>query len=118
MMKFAQGIKRLAPNLFVQTPNFWFPIEPHFMTPFFHWLPRPVRISLTMCFDLGHHPRSSSVNQAAAKLENYRLIDQKMLETLFPEAIIIKEKVAGLTKSLIALQEEHIVSSNREIKVL
>jgi hypothetical protein len=106
MVRFAQEIQRLAPNLFVQTPYFWFPVEPHFMTPFFHWLPRPLRISLIMRFALGNHTRSASVDAAAAKLERYRLLDQNMLQALFPKARIQREKVAGLTKSLIAIQKQ------------
>lgn len=46
MIKFSREIKRIAQNYFIQTPNYWFPIEPHYMTPFFHWLPKPIKIWL------------------------------------------------------------------------
>ena len=59
MERFAAEISRLAPRLFVQTPNFWFPLEPHAMTPFIHWLPRPLRIWLVRHFQLGHWPRAA-----------------------------------------------------------
>ncbi|MEH2170247.1 MAG: class I SAM-dependent methyltransferase [Nostoc sp.] len=106
MMNFAKEVKRLAPNTYVQTPYFWFPIEPHFMCPFFHWLPRPVRISLIMRFDLGNHKRSQTVNEATAKLENYRLLDKKMLQELFVDCFIKHEVVFGVTKSIIAIRNE------------
>lgn len=54
MVKFADELKRVAPKYFVQTPNYWFPIEPHSMTPFFHWLLRPFRVWLVMNFQLCH----------------------------------------------------------------
>lgn len=104
MINFAAEIRRLAPKLFIQTPYFWFPIEPHFMTPCFHWLPRPMRISLLMRFDLGNHQRATCVSQAAARLERYRLLDKQMLQALFPDTTIHHETLWGLTKSLIALR--------------
>ena len=103
MMKFAQEVRRLAANIYVQTPYFWFPMEPHFMCPFFHWIPRPLKISLIMHYDLGNHQRSQTVNEAAAKLENYRLLDKKMLQELFPDCVIKHEKIWGMTKSIIAI---------------
>ncbi|MBD2293422.1 class I SAM-dependent methyltransferase [Anabaena sphaerica FACHB-251] len=106
MVSFAKEVRRLAPNIYLQTPYFWFPIEPHFMCPFFHWLPRPVRISLVMRFALGNHQRYKSVGEAASKLEHYRLLDRKMLQYLFPDADITSERFIGLTKSLTAIRYE------------
>jgi hypothetical protein len=107
MVSFAKEVRRLAPNIFIQTPYFWFPIEPHFMCPFFHWLPRPVRISLVMQFPLGNHQRYKSIGEAASKLEHYRLLDKKMLQCLFPDALIKHEKILGITKSLTAIRYEN-----------
>src|SRR5580658_3618505 len=38
--RFADEIRRVARRYWVQTPNRWFPIEPHLLTPLVHFLPR------------------------------------------------------------------------------
>lgn len=40
---FALELRRVARGWFVQTPAFSFPIEPHALLPFAHWLPPPIR---------------------------------------------------------------------------
>jgi hypothetical protein len=104
MMRFSHEISRVSNSYFVQTPNYWFPIEPHFMTPFFHWLPRPLRMLLIMRFDLGHRKKQDSINGAIRSIESVRLLDRKMFSELFPDAMIITERVLLLPKSLIAIK--------------
>jgi hypothetical protein len=102
MVAFASEIRRVAPVHFVQTPNFWFPVEPHCMTPFFHWLPRPTRAWLVQHFELGNWSRAESVDQAARLVESARIVNRSMFRALFPDSQIRTERFAGLPKSLIA----------------
>jgi hypothetical protein len=44
--KMAKEVQRIAKAYWVQTPNFWFPIEPHFHVPGWQWLPREIRVAL------------------------------------------------------------------------
>jgi len=38
--RFVHELCRVAPRVFVSTPNRWFPVEVHTLVPFVHWLPR------------------------------------------------------------------------------
>jgi hypothetical protein len=102
--KMAQEIRRLAPRYFVQTPNYWFPLEPHLRTPFIHWLPEPWRVGIVKHRACGYHPRAQSYDEARHILDDPRLLDAPAMAVLFPEAIIERERFAGLTKSLIAIR--------------
>ena len=104
MTAFARELRRLAPAYFVQTPNFWFPVEPHFMTPVFHWLPEPVRVALVRRFALGHRSRRPKIGNAVEEVESVRLLDRKMFSFLFPDGRLMIERMLGLPKSLIAIR--------------
>lgn len=103
--RFAHEVRRLAPNYYVQTPNFWFPVEPHFMKPFFHFLPQPIQVELVRRFDMGHFIKARSVGEAMLKLEGINLFDKNMFCEVFPDATLVVEKYMFLTKSLIAYRE-------------
>ena len=38
--RFVEELCRVAPRVFVSTPNRWFPVETHTLVPLVHWLPR------------------------------------------------------------------------------
>ena len=105
MRQFASELRRVATAYFVQTPGFWFPVEPHCMTPFFHWLPKPWRISLVMNFNLGHWKRQYSVDKAVETVESARLLDKRMVAELFDDAVIATERLLFLPKSYIAIRK-------------
>lgn len=104
MVLFANEIKRLAKIYYVQTPYFWFPIEPHCMTPFFHWLPKSLRVSLIMRSRLGHWAKEDTVSGAVSAVESARLLDIKMFKALFQDADISLEKILMVPKSMIAIK--------------
>lgn len=102
--RMAQEVRRLAPHYFVQTPNFWFPLEPHFRMPLIHWLPEPWRAALVMRRACGFYPRARSYDEAQQIIEDARLLNAKAMAALFPDATIEREPFAFLTKSLIAVR--------------
>jgi hypothetical protein len=105
MIQFAKELSRVSQAYFIQTPNYWFPIEPHCMTPFFHWLPKPIRIWLVSHFQLGHWKKAVSIDEAVRIVEHARLLNRKMFHELFKDAHILTERFFWLPKSLIALKK-------------
>ncbi len=104
MSAMAREVRRLAPRYFVQTPNYWFPMEPHFRSLFFHWLPEPMRVRKVMRRGLGAFPKAPSIDDAMRFIEDSNLLDITRFGHLFPDARIERERVYGLTKSLIAIR--------------
>jgi hypothetical protein len=107
-----QEIQRLAPTYYVQTPNFWFPIEPHFMLPLFHWLPKPIRVKMLNKWNLGHIGREPDILKAVIAIEEIRLMDNTMFMALFDNAQFKKERFLGLPKSLIAYQHHSQIKTD------
>jgi hypothetical protein len=106
MHAFARETRRLSASYFVQTPNFWFPVEPHFAFVAFHWLPEPVRVSLLRRFKLGWGGKRKELDRAIRATQRIHLVDRVMLAELFPDARIVPERYFGLTKSLMAIRED------------
>lgn len=86
---FAAEVARVARGFFVQTPAFSFPVEPHALLPFAHWLPVSLR---RRYWHLG----------AASSWEDISLLRRGELQALFPGATIHAEKLGPLTKSWVA----------------
>lgn len=105
MTRMATHVRRLAPAYYLQTPNFWFPYEPHFRMLGFHWLPQQVQYRLLLTCNLGFGGKRSSVMEAMRGVQSTSMIDRRQLETLFPDARIERERFMGLTKSLMAIRE-------------
>lgn len=93
---FANEIRRVGRRYFVQTPNRWFPIEPHYQFPFFQFLPDRVQRWLNSRFTLGWRERGS--------WEEANLLSARDLRRLFPDGEIHREKLFGLTKSLMVVR--------------
>lgn len=99
---FARETRRVGKRYYVQTPNFWFPVEPHYSAFFVHWFPEPVRARMLMTADRGFLGKAENVSRAVEKARSARLLDRRMFGYLFPDADLHDEKFLGLTKSLIA----------------
>ncbi len=98
-------MRRVAKRIYLQTPAFEFPIEPHFVIPFVHWLPRKLgrvvaRIGL---WNLLSRPRDSVFD---SYFNETHLLNKKDMEKLFPDATLSTEKFAGIPKSYLIFWED------------
>ena len=104
--RMAKEVQRVGRGYFVQTPNYWFPIEPHFLFPGFQWLPICFRVWLVRHFNLGWIKRIPDPQKARNLVVTTRLLTRKELCELFPKARIVPETWFGLTKSFMVLGGE------------
>lgn len=100
--RMAQEVARVGKRYFIQTPNFHFPLEPHFLLPFFQYYPVPVRVWLIRHMNLGWMKKTPDLQEARELILHTRLLKKKEMQSLFPSAQIYEEKMYGLTKSFVA----------------
>jgi methyltransferase family protein len=100
--RMAAEIRRVGQRYFVQTPNKFFPLEPHFLFPGYQFLPISARVAMLRRMPLGWYPRTPDAADAERKVRRIRLMTEKELRIAFPGAHIYHERFYGLTKSIIA----------------
>lgn len=108
MKRVAAEIRRLAPRYYVQTPNFWFPLDPHSNAPVMHWLPQPLQRRLVSSRARGFYAKATSIDHAMQIVEGTSMLDRAQLAELFPDARILTETVLFLPKSLIAIRSPDV----------
>lgn len=101
----ASEMMRVGKRLWVQTPDRYFPVDPHLLTPFYHWLPKKWQYRLLPYTVIGMI-RKLRVEDAPEKLREYRLLDAGEVKTLYPGCEILKERALGMVKSIIAVRTE------------
>lgn len=102
--QFAAEIRRVGRGVFLQTPNRWFFIEPHFIAPFVHYLPARAAGTLLRMFSLRAWLRRGDNVQLAQLDKELRLLTATDVRTLFPDCQLHRERWFGLTKSFVAVR--------------
>jgi SAM-dependent methyltransferase len=87
--RFVAELCRVAPRVFLSTPNRWFPVETHTLLPLLHWLPRP------------------AADRAFAALgrdnwERVELLSKRELVKLFPPSVEARIVESRITISAVA----------------
>jgi ubiquinone/menaquinone biosynthesis C-methylase UbiE len=97
---FAQECLRVGKNIYIQTPNKWFPVETHLVTLFIHWFPQEwfkklSFLSIRFLFLLSNRQQFQDI------VSGIRLVDKQQLKTFFPQRTIVTERFFGIAKSFI-----------------
>lgn len=100
--RMADEVQRVGKRYFVQTPNRYFPLEPHFLFPFFQFLPFEMRVWIASHYRVGWACHPGDPVAARKEVESIRLLSRKDFVMLFPNASIYPEQIFGMTKSWIA----------------
>jgi hypothetical protein len=96
--RFCSEIKRVGRNYIVQTPAFAFPIEPHFILPLLHWIPRTLARRLAG-FGLWGLLRRRTRSGIETYFDEVHLLRFREFCSFFPKAQLITERFAGIPKS-------------------
>jgi len=95
MERFASEVQRVGKGWFVTTPNFWYPVDPHYHLPFVQLLPETAQRTLVR--RLGRTPYA-----------HLRLLTRRQLKKLFPLGEVISCRVTFYPETLIAYRAPSI----------
>jgi hypothetical protein len=96
---FVSELVRTCGRVMIATPNARFPIDPHTLLPFVHWLPRPIRARALRATGNARWVPEASLNPLTAS----------ELRSLFPPGIevrIVRQRVLGLATVLMAIADK------------
>jgi hypothetical protein len=97
---FASEARRTAHRLWIQTPARSFPIEAHLLAPYIQYLPKRTQHRLARWT-----PRGILQPELVHEIvDEVRLLTYREMRQLFPDCLILKERVFGITKSYIAIR--------------
>lgn len=99
----ARVVAAAAPAHWIQTPDRYFPVEPHYLAPGFQFLPVKMRAAAIKHWPIAHE-RVYTTADALAQALTIDLISATELQHLFPESQIWHERLAGLSKSIVAIK--------------
>jgi Methyltransferase domain len=103
--QFASEIRRVAKSLWVQTPAHECPVEPHYMTPLVHYLPRAAQKRMLRWGTLWGWIARPTRKEIDVAVDTMRLLRKSEMRELFPDCEIITESMLGfIPKSYIAIR--------------
>lgn len=88
----ADEMRRVGKYFYLQTPNYWFPLEPHYRLPLIQFLPVKVRAWFGLKWKMGYFTKVKDMDEAIETAECIVLLKKRELQELFKGTEIRKEK--------------------------
>lgn len=101
---FAEEVIRIVDRYIIQTPSFWFPLEPHSLIPFFQFIPHFLRAYLIMWGNINYFPKAVNYADALTVSKSTLMLTKKEFQSLFRNASIQVEYLFGIPKSYSAIK--------------
>jgi Methyltransferase domain len=99
--RFASEALRVGRGVWIQTPARWFPVEPHLLTPLIHYLPKRTQRRLLRNFTIWGWITRPDQGYVDKLIDELALLSARDMRLLFPGCELLRERVLGMTKSLI-----------------
>ncbi len=96
----AKETVRVGKYHFIQTPNRYFLIEPHFLLPLFQFFPQTIKLFILTKTKLSKG-RKMDRELATNRIKELRLLSISELRKIYPNSSIYKEKFFGMNKSFV-----------------
>ncbi|HEY0667941.1 MAG TPA: class I SAM-dependent methyltransferase [Sphingobacteriaceae bacterium] len=97
----AAEVLRVGKYHFVQTPNKYFPVEPHYVLPFFDPLPASLKYTILTRTRLSRLKKWDK-QDARQYVDEIRLLSFREFKWMFPDSRMYKEMFMGMVKSFTA----------------
>ncbi|MEW6221235.1 MAG: hypothetical protein AB1634_17105 [Thermodesulfobacteriota bacterium] len=100
-------IEQSGVAFFVQTPNKYSIVDPHFphpLVPFFGAYPKTIQGLLLTMNRLGSGARAASLATARGRLRYYHPVSAGQLQAMLPSGQLVRERFLGFCHSLIAIR--------------
>ena len=114
--RMAGEIRRVAKGYYIQTPNLYFPLEPHFLMPWWQFMPLELRAHLLHMRGWGWVSKEPTLSAAREMVESISLLAEEDMRTLFPDGEIYLEKIGPLTKSIVAWRKPDLLVEKPSLK--
>jgi len=102
--KFALEVRRVGKKIWLQTPAKSFFIEPHYITPFIHWLPKSWQKRVLRNYSIWGLIARPTQHYIDDFVDQTRLLNFEEINEFFPDCKILKEKFLFMTKAYIVVK--------------